>query len=660
MKKIYLLLFCAFIGSTILFAQDEKLSLKKVDGAITIDGQADEAFWGTVEENVIDNPGDTVSANANSFSWGDPGDFDPPTGPNDFTGSFKSGYDENGIYFLFTITDDKITHGSRTLDTTLCNDGKYCGFSHQSDGFAFDADKIELYFKMGDPSVPDNADGNSATENGYYQLVIWAGEPSIVYFTDAPRVPTFDEFYNWQTDNIQVGFAQTLDGYNMEVFVSWSILEDENDAAFVPENGSNFIFDVNVRDNDNELNEDGSLPDTPHSPVLWSDNRNISNRDGETHTYLPMDLGTITILGEPTGEQLTIHKISADVTIDGFDDETFWANVDANVIDNPGDTVSSNWGSFSWGDPGDFDPPTGPTDFTGQFKSVYNDDGLYLLFTVVDEKITHGSRTLDTTLCNDGKYCGFSHQSDGFAFDADKIELYFKMGDPSVPDNADGNSATENGYYQLVIWAGEPSIVYFTDAPRVPTFDEFYNWQTDNIQVGFAQTLDGYNMEVFVSWSILEDENDAAFVPENGSNFIFDVNVRDNDNELNEDGSLPDTPHSPVLWSDNRNISNRDPSTRTYQPLSLGVVTLGDMLTSIKGLTVNNQISVYPNPVIDILRINANVDAVKIMDILGKEIMSAKVLNNQVNVSRLAKGIYIVNIYKEGVIVSSNRISKIN
>ncbi len=655
MKKIYLLLMCAFLGSIVTYAQDEKLSLKKVDGTITIDGQADEAFWGTVEENIIDNPGDTVSANANSFSWGDPGAFDPPTGPSDFTGSYKAGYDENGMYLLFTITDDKITHGSRTLDTTLCNDGKYCGFDHKDQGFAFDADKIELYFKVGDPSIPDNADGNSAVDNGYYQLVTWAGAPSIVYFTDAPRVNTFDEFYNWQTDNIQVGFSQTLDGYNIEMFISWSILEDENDVAFTPENGANFIFDVGIRDNDNDVDENGVLPGNPHSPVLWSDNRNISNRDPETRTYLPMDLGTVTILGEPTGEQLTISKINTTVTIDGFADEAFWSNVDANVIDNPGDTVSSNWGSFHWST---FDPPTGPTDFTGEFKSVYDDNGMYLLFTIVDEKITHGARTLDTTLCNDGKYCGFSHQTEGFAFDADKIELYFKMGDPAVPDNAGEESPAENGYYQLVTWAGAPSIVYFTDAPRVATFDEFYNWQTDKIQVGFAQTLDGYNIEMFIDWSILKTEDGSPISLTEGTQFIFDIDVRDNDNELEEDGSLPGNPHSPVLWSDDRNISNRDPNTRTYEPLSLGIVTLGDMLTSIGNRSVINEIRVYPNPVTDILNINANVDAVKVMDILGKEIMSVKVLNNQVNISGLEEGMYIINLYQNGNKVSSSKLLK--
>jgi hypothetical protein len=644
-----------FFGINVLHAQDEKLSLQKIDETVTIDGQADEAFWSSLDENVIDNPGDTVSANSNSFSWGDPGAFDPPTGPDDFTGSFKAAYNEDGMYLLFTIIDDKYTHGSRTLDTTLCNDGKYCGFSNQAEGFAFDADKIELYFKVGDPSVADNADEGSAVDNGYYQLVTWPADPAIVYFTDAPRVPTFDEFYNWQTDKIQVGFAQTLDGYNVEMFVAWNILEDENDEAFVPENGQNFIFDVSFRDNDNELNEEGALPGNPHSPVLWSDNRNISNRDPETHTYLPMDLGTVTILGEPTGEQLTIHKINTDVTLDGFADESFWANVGANVIDNPGDTVSSHWGSFSWST---FDPPTGPTDFTGEFKSVYDDDGLYLLFTIVDEKITHGSRTLDTTLCNDGKYCGFSNQAEGFAFDADKIELYFKVGDPSVPDNANDNSAIENGYYQLVTWAGEPSIVYFTGAPKVPTFDEFYNWQTDNIQVGFAQTLDGYNIEMFIDWSILTTQDGSPISVVQGTQFIFDVDVRDNDNELDEDGALPGNPHSPVLWSDDRNISNRDPNTRTYEPLSLGVITLGDVITNIRNVELNNQINIYPNPVNTQLYIKSDVDIVKITDILGKEIVSAPVLNQQVNVSQLSEGMYIINLYRDGNLVSTSKFLK--
>jgi len=60
-----------------------------------------------------------------------------------------------------------------------------------------------------------------------------------------------------------------------------------------------------------------------------------------------------------------------------------------------------------------------------------------------------------------------------------------------------------------------------------------------------------------------------------------------------------------------------------------------------------SQISVYPNPVTDVLKIktpsSVEITSASIYDVLGKN-TSVKVLNNEINVSGLSRGIYILNL----------------
>ncbi|MCB6062560.1 T9SS type A sorting domain-containing protein [Flavobacterium psychrophilum] len=60
----------------------------------------------------------------------------------------------------------------------------------------------------------------------------------------------------------------------------------------------------------------------------------------------------------------------------------------------------------------------------------------------------------------------------------------------------------------------------------------------------------------------------------------------------------------------------------------------------------NNNLYIYPNPVIDKFKINTtnNIYAIKLFDILGKEISAVNLSNNEINISFLNKGIYFLKI----------------
>ena len=67
--------------------------------------------------------------------------------------------------------------------------------------------------------------------------------------------------------------------------------------------------------------------------------------------------------------------------------------------------------------------------------------------------------------------------------------------------------------------------------------------------------------------------------------------------------------------------------------------------------TANNSttasVSLYPNPTSDFLNFSGKVSSVQIFDASGRTVSSSKVSNNQVNVTNLEKGVYIVKFETE-------------
>ena len=63
--------------------------------------------------------------------------------------------------------------------------------------------------------------------------------------------------------------------------------------------------------------------------------------------------------------------------------------------------------------------------------------------------------------------------------------------------------------------------------------------------------------------------------------------------------------------------------------------------------STNSKITVYPNPTSDYLNFSGKVFSAQIFDAAGRTVSSSKVSNGQVNVTNLAKGVYIVKFETE-------------
>jgi beta-glucanase (GH16 family) len=65
-------------------------------------------------------------------------------------------------------------------------------------------------------------------------------------------------------------------------------------------------------------------------------------------------------------------------------------------------------------------------------------------------------------------------------------------------------------------------------------------------------------------------------------------------------------------------------------------------------------LKVYPNPVADTLHIEAiqNIDKVELFDLAGKRILSESAQTNQLDVTKLKAGLYILKVYSGGIVVN--------
>lgn len=82
------------------------------------------------------------------------------------------------------------------------------------------------------------------------------------------------------------------------------------------------------------------------------------------------------------------------------------------------------------------------------------------------------------------------------------------------------------------------------------------------------------------------------------------------------------------------------------------VVNLGNYTLSSSSFNAIDGLTMYPNPLKGntlYFTSTANADmSVQIYDVLGKEVVNSKVMNNTVNVSGLTSGVYIVKVTEEG------------
>jgi tetratricopeptide (TPR) repeat protein len=181
------------------------------DTAPTIDGKVD-ACWDKTQAYAIEN----------SF-------YSPASSPEDCSATFKTLWDENGLYVLVDVTDDDL--------------------QNDSDDFWQD-DTIEIFIDA------DNSKSDSYDDTDYQYHFGW----------DATS-PTMGESQHGKTDGVKYAFARTEKGYRLEVQFSWSTLGGK--AA----PGVNIGLDVQVNDDDGGGDRDSKLAWRATQDDAWQNPR---------------------------------------------------------------------------------------------------------------------------------------------------------------------------------------------------------------------------------------------------------------------------------------------------------------------------------------------------------------------------------------------------
>lgn len=302
--------------------------------------------------------------------------------------------------------------------------------------------------------------------------------------------------------------------------------------------------------------------------------------------------------GHVSAQQTATIKKQLGITIDGVGDETAWENAESHLITNYlSGTVDDEF------------------DFSASFKLAWNDTALFYLVEANDFDIIPAD-----------------------AWNADGFEMYFKFGNgTAIPPNIGGDR--ENGIFQVAVrLTNEPATGgYMPDSTR-------------NDAVTIINTNeDGWVTEGYAAWGQFNNENGDPIVPSESYTFRFDMNVQDND---------PDQDLVRGYWSSNAHLWDQDISFATA-----GVVTLSsDILDPQVGVRKNvaESISVFPNPVKDVMNISGKVNSISVYDVVGKKVLSESNLDKgQVSLKSLQEGVYIVNFFNNGDYMGSQKIFKI-
>jgi hypothetical protein len=258
---------------------------------------------------------------------------------------------------------------------------------------------------------------------------------------------------------------------------------------------------------------------------------------------------------------------------------------------------------------------------TAYWKALFDNEYIYVLINVED---------------ND-HYPAW--ESGGNDWDYDKPEIYFDVNDTLV-DGA-GPSLAGSGHYQFSPGFDQDGYGELHEADGTT--------QAPGGKYAYVLTGEGYVYENAVAMSSMSNKDGAALTC--GKLIGFDATVIDQDEGLT-------TFRQRMVWQsgdgDEPEAWNNMDACGTISMIGCPVC-CDNGINEIKTVGV----AVYPNPVTDLLTINADFDRVVINNILGQEIsIINQVRTNKLDVGYLLKGIYFLKVYNGERYIGDARILK--
>ncbi len=575
-NKIFtLLLATIFVAGISANAQEypEKSSMKTyevhkvVDANVTVDGIADEPFWSTIDYTGVD----TVIIGADKIN-----------NAADLTVKYKMFWDMNNIYLFVTAMDDALVEGT----------------NHESDN-------VEVFFNV--DSSQHARDGYNNVTASQIRLNVLNNENLLTgggYATAAGDVTNFE-----YTTNV------TDDGYDLEAIIPWSLFYAGDPALQTTHFDAIGIetmveFDIQVGDAD-----DATLDNPRESIITWNGRSPDGWKDVDIFGF--MVLKDVVSGGGNGGENelsrertYEAHYVSdAAVTVDGNDDESFWALVDYSEID----TVIIG-----------ADKVNNAADYTGHYKMFWDMDNIYLFVSAKDDALIEGT----------------NHESDN-------VELFFNV--DSSQHARDGYNNITASQIRLNVLNNENLLTgggYATAAGDATNF-EYTTKVTD----------DGYNLEAIIPWALFY-AGDDALQPAHfdaiavGTMLKFDIQVGDAD-----DATLENPRESIFTWNAKSPDAWKDVDV-------FGYLKLADELVGIPKLELGSEVVVYPTFVKDLLRVKISdasaVKSITLINLLGQTMKTVRTVEsmNNIQVADIQRGMYILKVQGVNNAVKTYKIIK--
>jgi len=329
-------------------------------------------------------------------------------------------------------------------------------------------------------------------------------------------------------------------------------------------------------------------------------------------TLLATLLAVFAVKAQPQAD-LLIYK-GVDIEVNGLEDDEVWSKVTPVLITNKFDNEQ-------------------PTVEGSYFKMFYTDEYIYVFVDVKDD--VHYPVWIAEDTKNEYLY--------------DKVEVYFDVNDVLKDGKGPAyiNGHMDAGHFQMAPGLNEA----YYEIPYEPT-NVIYGSLSGKATICYTlKGVDlGYTMEYRFPMSAFVNDagkelnlQDFKNLP---SGLGFDVMVVDNDN----DGAG----RKRAVW---KNVGPVEP----YSDMdNCGVVVFSDaeVGNSIENTTVSgDQLNVYPNPVKDILYTDGNVNKFELFNISGQLIKTSEGENN-LNMSDIVKGLYLVKAYEDGVVKGISKVVK--
>jgi hypothetical protein len=257
---------------------------------------------------------------------------------------------------------------------------------------------------------------------------------------------------------------------------------------------------------------------------------------------------------------------------------------------------------------------------TATWQALYDDENFYVIVTVEDEN----------------HWPGWEIPGDNWLYD--KPEVYWDVNE--VLDDGVGAGKAGTGHYQLADG-------FLDGSYDTPITKEGGN-QNPGGTYCYSLVGEGYIYEHAVPLANLKDANGVAITATTVRPIGFDVTVIDQDEGVT-------TGRQRCVWSCDGNGNNGSTDEAWNNLDGAGEIVLKQ--GAAKALK-NRSMTVTPNPAVSNITINADFNKVEISNILGQQVKSISATSKTVNVSDLAKGVYVVKAYKNGTLQGTAKITK--